>query len=68
MSQLVNTKRQANFKILTDLEPLRGSSNKKNVVSNSFVCKLGFFGIRGPLTSVLNAHECQKSPIYTGTR
>jgi hypothetical protein len=31
-------------------EPLRGSSNKKNVVFNSFVCKWGFFfGTRGSL-------------------
>jgi hypothetical protein len=29
------------LKILSDLEPLRGSSNKKNVVFNSFVSKLG---------------------------
>jgi hypothetical protein len=43
MSQLVKTKRQANLKVLSDLEPLRGSSNKKNVVFNSFVCKLGLF-------------------------
>jgi hypothetical protein len=44
MSQLVKTKRQANFKeILSHLEPLRGSSNKKNVVFNSFVCKLDLF-------------------------
>jgi hypothetical protein len=30
------------LKILSDLEPLRGSSNKKTYVFNSFVCKLGF--------------------------
>jgi hypothetical protein len=38
------------LKILSDLEPLRGSSNKKkkNVVFNSFLCKLGFFGMSGP--------------------
>jgi hypothetical protein len=29
MSQLVKTKRQVILKILSDLEPLRGSSNKK---------------------------------------
>jgi hypothetical protein len=33
MSQLVKTKRQANLKILSDLEPLRGSSNKKTLYS-----------------------------------
>jgi hypothetical protein len=31
------------LKVLSDLEPLRGSLNKKNVVFNSFVCKLGLF-------------------------
>jgi hypothetical protein len=29
------------LKILSDLEPLRGSSNQKNVIFNLFVCKLG---------------------------
>jgi hypothetical protein len=42
MSQLVKTKRQLILKILSDLEPLRGSSNKKTYVFNSFVCKLSF--------------------------
>jgi Txe/YoeB family toxin of Txe-Axe toxin-antitoxin module len=32
VSQLVKTKHQDNFKILSDLEPLRGSSNKKRSV------------------------------------
>jgi hypothetical membrane protein len=32
------------LKILSDLESLRGSSNKKkNVVFNSFLCNLGLF-------------------------
>jgi hypothetical protein len=31
------------LKVLSDLEPLRGSSNKKNVVFKSFVCKLDLF-------------------------
>jgi hypothetical protein len=31
------------LKILSDLEPLRGSSKKKNVVFNSLVCNLGLF-------------------------
>jgi hypothetical protein len=39
--------------ILSDLEPLKDSS---------FVCKLGFFGMSGPvsITSVLKAHELVK--------
>jgi hypothetical protein len=39
MSQLVKTKRQANFK---DFKRFGA------VVFNSFVCKLGFFGMSGP--------------------
>jgi hypothetical protein len=35
------------LKILSDLDPSRGSSNKKNLAFNSFVCQLGFFGARG---------------------
>jgi hypothetical protein len=42
MSQLVKTKRQANFKAF------KGLIEQKNVVFNSFVCKL--------------AHSCQKRP------
>jgi hypothetical protein len=34
MSQPVKTKRQANFKDLSVLEPLRGSSNKKTQIFN----------------------------------
>jgi hypothetical protein len=45
MSQLVKTKRQANFK---DLKPLRGSSNKKTFTTRSCV-NWAFFGTRGPL-------------------
>jgi hypothetical membrane protein len=34
------------LKILSDLEPLGGLVEQKNVVFNSFLCKLGFFGTR----------------------
>jgi hypothetical protein len=44
MSQLVKTKRQANF---TDFKRFgafkEGLVEQKNVVFNSFLCKLGFF-------------------------
>jgi hypothetical protein len=48
--------------------PLKNSS-----LFDEFLCKLGFFGTSGPVsnaseTSVLKAHECQKSPIDTRTR
>jgi hypothetical protein len=43
MSQLVKTKRQANFKDLKRFGAFNGLVEKKNVVFNSFVCKLGLF-------------------------
>jgi hypothetical protein len=48
-------------------------SEQKNIVFNSFVCQLGFFGTRGPLKRSFHslfklAHSCQKTPIYTRTR
>jgi hypothetical protein len=58
MSQLVKTKRQANFKDFKRFRAfIKGLVEQKNGVFNSFLCKLAFFGIRG-----------QKSPIYTRTR
>jgi hypothetical protein len=37
------------LKILSHLEHLRESSNKKTLyIFNSFLCKLGFFGMSGP--------------------
>jgi hypothetical protein len=43
MSQLVKTKRQANFKDFKRFEAFKGLVEQKNVVFNSFVCKLGLF-------------------------
>jgi hypothetical protein len=48
MSELVKTKRQANFKKFKQFEPFKELVEQKNVVFNSFVCKLGFFGTRRP--------------------
>jgi hypothetical protein len=56
MSQPVKTKRQANFKDFKRFGAFKGLVEQKNVVFNSFVCKLGFFGTPGPLSS------CQKKP------
>jgi hypothetical protein len=50
MSQLVKTKRQANFK----------DSKRFGAFINGLV--------EQKKTSILKAHECQKSPIYTQTR
>jgi hypothetical protein len=43
MSQLVKTKRQANFKGFKQFGVFKGLVEQKNVVFNSFVCKLGLF-------------------------
>jgi hypothetical protein len=49
MSQLVKTKRQANFKGFKRFGALRGSSNKKTLYSTHSCVKWAFFGTRGPL-------------------
>jgi hypothetical protein len=41
MLQLVKTKRQANFKGFKRFGAFKGLVEQKNVVFNSFVCKLG---------------------------
>jgi hypothetical protein len=46
MSQLVKTKRQANFKDFKRFGAFKGLVEQKNVF-NSFVCQLGFFGTSG---------------------
>jgi hypothetical protein len=73
MSPLVKTKRQANFKDFKRFGAFKGLVEQKNVVLNSFVCQLGFFGTRGPLKRSFHsrfklAHSYQKNPIYTTTR
>jgi hypothetical protein len=50
------------LKILSDLEPLRGSSNKKTLYSTDSCVNWDFFGTRGPLK------RQKKGPIYTKTR
>jgi hypothetical protein len=72
MSPLVKTKRQANFKDFKRFAAFKGLVEQKNVVFNSFVCQLGFFGTCGPLKRSFHsrfklARSCQKSPIYTRT-
>jgi hypothetical protein len=64
MSQLVKTKRQAHFKDFKRFGAVNGLVEPKNVVLNSFVCKLAFFGTR-----VLKwPTRAKKGPIYTQTR
>jgi hypothetical protein len=58
MSQLVKTKRQANFKDSKRFGGFKGLVEQKTVVFNLFVCKLGFFW----------PTRAKKGPIYTQTR
>jgi hypothetical protein len=74
MSQLVKTKRQANFKDFKRFGAFKGFvEQKKNVVLNSFVCKFGFFCTRGPLKRSFHsrfklAHSWQrKSNLHTNS-
>jgi hypothetical protein len=47
------------LKIFSDLEPVRGSSNKKTLYSARSCVVWAFFGIRGPFKL---AHSCRKKP------
>jgi hypothetical protein len=49
MSQLVKTKRQADFKDFRRFGAIKGLVEQKTVVFNLFVCKLVFFGMSGPV-------------------
>jgi hypothetical protein len=49
MSQLVKTKRQANFKDFKRFGAFKGSSNKKTLYSTHLCVNWAFFGTRGPL-------------------
>jgi hypothetical protein len=49
MSPLAKTKRQGNFKDFKRFGAFKGLVEQKNVVFNSFVYQLGFFGTRWPL-------------------
>jgi hypothetical protein len=48
MSQLVKTKRQANFKGFKRFGAFKGLVEQKNVVFNSLCVNWAFFGTRGP--------------------
>jgi hypothetical protein len=55
------------LKVLSDLELLRGSSNKKTLYSTRLCVNWAFFDTRGPLKRSFHsrfkmAHACQKSP------
>jgi hypothetical protein len=59
MSQLVKTKRQANFKDFKRFGAFKGLVEQKNVVFNSFVCKLGLFWHSW-------AFKCQRNVNFNG--
>jgi hypothetical protein len=68
MSQLVKTKRQANFKGFKRFGAFKRLVEQKNVVFNSFVCKLGLFLARVGHFKTLRPTSAKKGPIYTQTR
>jgi hypothetical protein len=74
MSQLVKTKRQANFKGFKRFGAFKRLVEQKNVVSTRSCVNWAFFGTRGPLKRPFHsrfkmAHGVpKKGPIYTQTR
>jgi hypothetical protein len=54
MSQLVKTKRQANFKDFKRFGAFKGLVEQKHVVFNSFVCKLGVFWHSWPFKTLVS--------------
>jgi hypothetical protein len=49
MSQFVRMRRQANFGDFKRFGSFGGLVEQRDVVFNLFVCKLGFFGMSGPV-------------------
>jgi hypothetical protein len=60
MSQLVKTKHQANFKDFKRFGAFKGLVEQKNVVFNSLVCQLGFFGPLVPKNPSLHKNSSNK--------
>jgi hypothetical protein len=72
MSQLVKTKRQANFKDFKRFGAFKGLVEQKTYSTRSCV-HWAFFGTRGPLKQLFHSrfkitHLCKKGPIYTRIR
>jgi hypothetical protein len=66
MSPLVKKKRQANFKDFKRFGAFKELVEQENVIFNSFVCRLGFFGTRRPrFTRVLNWPTRAKKTQFT---
>jgi hypothetical protein len=67
MSQLVKTKRQANFKYFKRFGVFKGLVEQKTLYSTRSCVNWAFFGTRGPLKHSFHprfkmAHACQKRP------
>jgi hypothetical protein len=63
MSQLVKTKRQANFKGFKRFGAFKALVEQKNVVFNWFMCKLELFWHSWAFKTLVSiAHSCQKRP------
>jgi hypothetical protein len=67
MLQLVKTKRRANFEDFKRFGAFKRLVEQKNVVFNSFVCKLDLFGTCKPLKRSFHSrfkmtYSCQKRP------
>jgi hypothetical protein len=61
MSQLVKTKRQANFKDFKRFGAFKGLVEQRNVVFNAFVCKLGLFWHAWAILNVKNKFNHPKA-------
>jgi hypothetical protein len=70
MSQLVKTKRQANFKDFKQFGTFKELVEQKKTLYSTRLCvNWTFFGTRGPLKHSLNwPTRTKKGPIYTRTR
>jgi hypothetical protein len=70
MSQLVKTKRQANFKDFKRFGAFKGLVEQKKTLYSTRSCvNWAFFGTRGPLKRSFHSpfklvHSCQKSPNF----
>jgi hypothetical protein len=68
MSQLVKTKRQANFKGFKRFGAFKGLVVQKNVVFNSFVCKLDLFWHSWAFKTLLLLAFLNGSRVLLGTK
>jgi hypothetical protein len=54
MSQFIKTKRQVNFKDFKPFGAFKGLVEQKNVVFNSFLCKLDYFWHSWPFKTLVS--------------